>query len=58
MFLGILGVDKRFHPIDPIWTDVTFVAKMILIHSASLKCPSIIIESPAFVAKSLNYLKD
>eukprot|EP00347_Sterkiella_histriomuscorum_P005629 403355867 len=58
MFNKILGIDKRFQAIDPIWTDIIFVAKMILVYSASQQIPQIFYEAPSFVEKSLNYLKD
>ncbi|CDW84004.1 integrator complex subunit 4 [Stylonychia lemnae] len=54
----ILGIDKRFQAIDPIWTDVIYIANMILIYAASLEIPSIFNDVPQFVEKSLNYLKD
>jgi hypothetical protein len=31
----ILGVDKRFSEVEPNWTDIVYVSKMILIYSAA-----------------------
>jgi hypothetical protein len=35
LFYKILGIDKRFQAIDPNWSDVVHVGKMILIYAAS-----------------------
>ena len=58
LFYKILGIDKRFQAIDPSWSDVVHIAKMILVSAASLAQPDILKDAPSFVQKSLNYLKD
>lgn len=58
LFFKILGIDKRFQAIDPSWSDIVHVGKMILIYAASNEQPDILNNAPAFVHKSLDYLKD
>ena len=58
LFYKILGIDKRFQAIDPNWSDVVHVGKMILIYAASHYQPEMLKDAPTFVYKSLDYLKD
>lgn len=54
----MLGIDKRFLAMEPQWTDIVYVCKMVLIYSAAQEQPEILNGAPSFFAKHLNYLKD
>lgn len=54
----LLGIDRRYLAVEPNWTDIVYVSKMILIYSAAENVPEILKEAPEFFSKHLNYLKD
>ena len=61
LYLKMLNIDKRFLAKEPDWTDSVYIAKMILIYSASQAQSHqrpLLEDAPTFFSKHLNYLSD
>lgn len=58
IYLKVLNIDKRFLAKEPDWTDLVYVAKMILIYAAAESQKRILEDAPSFFSKHLTYFKD